>query len=72
MNWQGKAITDLTDAELLETSKSVSDMETNDSIKRKSDKYKKLMENRVAPWPNPAFIALKTEIDNELKKRNNP
>lgn len=70
MKWNNKDISDLTDTELIEASKSIIQMHENFTTKRNSPEYAEKLKQKSKPEINPSFLLLTDEINTELKKRN--
>lgn len=68
MKWNNKEISELTDTELIEASKSIIQMHENFIAKRDSQEYAEKLKQKPKPDINPTFLLLTDEINTELKK----
>lgn len=72
MKWKEKEIKDLTNQELIDASFELNKIQNNYKTKISHPKFEEKFKNQPIPEPNPAFIQLQTEINEELEKRNLP
>lgn len=71
MKWNDKEIKELTQSELIDASFSLNKMLQTNEVKKQYPKYKLKFAGQKPPEINPAFAALKSAVDKEIKDRAN-
>lgn len=70
MQWRGKQVDALTDAELVEAKAALDQMYDDLQAKRSTEKFTKKMQGQPTPPINPLFQDLLNEVTAQIQTRN--